>query len=278
MSTDLIQHTNGEFDLSITPHAIDGFRVLAPGLAKALGFREAYNLLRSIPDQEKGSTLVWTPGGQQAVGYLTEAGFYRALGQRQSARIADDAARGMVERFQAWVYGEVLPSLRKGETTPARDLATLGARDILVIAQRLVEQEERADRAEVRAERSERVVSAIEAAEGLTPTQFHKHYFSDIRESDFFEALYRHHLLIDQRGSRGRDAKGRLKSGYEHQHPRALGKAFFYLHGRLDSEGVRRESVRVRPGRPEVQLVEFLAGKGLTPNANALTTTREIAA
>lgn len=280
MSTDLIQHTNGEFDLSITPHATDGFRVLAPGLARALGFREAFDLLRSIPLEEKGSEIVRTPGGDQRVGFVTEAGFYRALGQRRSARIADDAVRGMVVRFQAWVYGEVLPSLRKGETAPIRDVATLGARDILAIAQRLVEQEERADRAEVRAEQSERVVSAIEAAEGLTPTQFHKHYFSDVRETDFFDALYRHRLLIDQRGSRGRDKNGRLKNGHEHQHPRAIGKAFFYLHGRLDSEGVRRESVRIRPGRPEVELVEFLAAKGLPPNTNALTTTpaREIAA
>lgn len=149
----------------------------------------------------------------------------------------------------------------EAETAPARDLSIMSSRDILALAQRLVEQEERADKAET-------VVRAVEASNGLTPTEFHKHYFSDVPARQFFEHLYRLKLLIDQRGSRGRDERGRLKNGHQHQHPGAAGKPYFYLHGRLDDHGVRRESVRVRPGRPEVALVEFLASKGLTPNAN----------
>lgn len=116
----LTPFTNGEFTLGVTP-AGDSFNVAAPHLARALGFREAYDLLRSIPDSEKGSELVRTPGGEQLVGYVTEAGFYRALGQRQAARISDLAVRSMVERFQSWVYGEVLPSIRRGTFgTPSR--------------------------------------------------------------------------------------------------------------------------------------------------------------
>lgn len=164
---------------------------------------------------------------------------------------------------------------REAEVAAAPDLASLGARDILAIAQRLVEQEDRAQRAEVRAERSERVVRAIESNDGLTPTEFHKQYFSDVRATDFFERLYSLELLIDQRGARGRDAKGRIKNGRQHEHPAADGKAFFYLHGRLDKTGVRRESPRVRPGRPEVALVEFLASKGLPANITALTHTQQ---
>lgn len=105
--------TNGEFHLELLSHGSEDFRVLAPGLARALGFREAHDLLRSIPMEEKGSELVRTPGGEQSVGYLTEAGFYRALGQRQAARIVDQSARASVQRFQSWVYGEVLPTIRK---------------------------------------------------------------------------------------------------------------------------------------------------------------------
>ena len=170
---------------------------------------------------------------------------------------------------------------REAEVARSTDITALPSRDILKIVQRLVETEDARDRAEHRAVRSERVVNAIEAAAGLTPTEFHKHYFSDVAERVFFERLYHLRLLIDQRGTRGRDSKGRLKNGHEHGHPAAAGKAFFYLHGRLDGDGVRRESTRVRPGRPEVALVEFLAGKGLAPNPNALTTSpaaREIAA
>lgn len=165
--------------------------------------------------------------------------------------------------------------------TAAPNVAALSARDVLAIAQRLVDQEERTQIAEARAAESERVVDAIEAAEGLTPTEFHKHYFSDVTARAFFEHLYRLRLLIDQRGSRGRDDKGRVKNGHAHAHPAAAGKPYFYLHGRIDRDGVRRESTRVRPGRPEVDLVAFLTGKGLPANANALTTTpasKEIAA
>jgi anti-repressor protein len=110
---DLIPFTNGEFAISVEMHEVDGFRVQAPGLARALGHRDAFRLVESIPDDEKGYTLSCTPGGNQRVWYVTEAGFYRALGQRQAARITDDRIRESVTRFQSWVYGDVLPSLRK---------------------------------------------------------------------------------------------------------------------------------------------------------------------
>jgi len=69
--------------------------------------------VRSIPEPEKGSEIVRTPGGDQRVWYLTEPGFYRAVGQRQATRIKDPAARERVARFQGWVYGEVLPAIRR---------------------------------------------------------------------------------------------------------------------------------------------------------------------
>lgn len=104
--------TSEEFSLDVHSDG-DSFRVLAPEVARALGFRDAFRLMESIPEAEKGYTTACTPGGDQRVGYLTEAGFYRALGQRQAARITDDAVRAQVERFQSWVYAEVLPTIRK---------------------------------------------------------------------------------------------------------------------------------------------------------------------
>ena len=47
---------NGEFHLEITPVG-DSFIVNAPGLARALGMRDAYRLTESLPDDEKGHTL-----------------------------------------------------------------------------------------------------------------------------------------------------------------------------------------------------------------------------
>jgi prophage antirepressor-like protein len=101
-----------EFQLRVTPDG-DTFRVEASGPAKALGFREARDMVRSVPESEKGSEISPTPGGDQRIWYVTEAGFYRAVGQRQTARIKDAAAREMVTRFQGWVYAEVLPAIRR---------------------------------------------------------------------------------------------------------------------------------------------------------------------
>lgn len=122
--------TNDEFNLEYIPDG-DGFSVVASGLARALGFRDAFNLTVSIPDEEKGYTLVSTPGGEQRILALTESGFYRALGQRQVARIPNKDVRAKVARFQSWVYREVLPSLRRASTqtptTPLKIDATVAA-------------------------------------------------------------------------------------------------------------------------------------------------------
>lgn len=108
----LQRFANDEFDIQMIS-AGDSFKVIATGLAKALGHRDGLDLVRNIPDAEKGYGVVRTPGGEQQVWTLTEPGFYRAIGQRQAARVKDLAVRDQVERFQSWVYGEVLPSIRK---------------------------------------------------------------------------------------------------------------------------------------------------------------------
>ncbi|TDZ91134.1 phage antirepressor [Mycobacteroides salmoniphilum] len=131
--------------LTIRPDEVDGFHVPAPQIARALGFRDAFRLSESIPEGEKGYTTACTPGGEQLVGYLTEAGFYRALGQRQAARIADPDIRDRVERFQTWVFGTVLPAIRQTGTYshfPAHPRELPSKKEL---AQWVVEAEERAD-------------------------------------------------------------------------------------------------------------------------------------
>ncbi|WP_051790989.1 BRO-N domain-containing protein [Amycolatopsis jejuensis] len=104
---------NGEFELHVTPDG-DSFTVSAPGIARALGFHSAKDMLRTVPDRNKGWETAPTPGGNQKVWHLTEPGFYRVLGQRQPARIKNLVVREQVERFQDWIYSEVLPALRRG--------------------------------------------------------------------------------------------------------------------------------------------------------------------
>lgn len=144
MPGDITPFSNGEFELAIRPNDADGYHILAPEVARSLGFRDAYRLLESIPDDEKGYTTAWTLGGDQRVGYLTEAGFYRALGQRQAARIPDSAIRAKVERFQKWVFAEVLPAIRRGDlAAPASfDASSLSRLDILKLAMEAEEEKQ----------------------------------------------------------------------------------------------------------------------------------------
>lgn len=149
---------------------------------------------------------------------------------------------------------------REAETTPAKELT--GPE---LMAKALVEAQATLHRAEQRANQAETTVHAIEASDGITLRQFHKHYFSDVPERMFFEKLYSLGLLIDQRRHHRND-RGEWRSGPEHRHPSWRGKPYIYLHGSLDGDGVRRESPRVRPGRPEHDLARLLATKGLPLN------------
>jgi anti-repressor protein len=104
---------NGEFEIEVRPTEDGSFTVLAPGLARALGFRDARDMMLPLSSNDCSYELVRTNAGLREVGCVTEAGFYRAVGQRQAARITDPEARAAVERFQSWVFGEVLPSIRR---------------------------------------------------------------------------------------------------------------------------------------------------------------------
>lgn len=127
--------------------------------------------------------------------------------------------------------------------------------------------EDRAGKAEVRAIVAESTVKEIEGGDGLTPTAFHKKYFSDVRERDFFEHLYRKNYLLDQRGKGAwSEKKQRRKDGSEHRHPSFKGKAFFYLHFGGTYGDKRREHTRVRPGTPELALKAALIKDGLPAN------------
>lgn len=146
----LMPFANGEFALEMIPDG-DSFKVAAAGLARALGFRDAFNLTASIPEAEKGYLLASTPGGDQRVLFVTESGFYRAIGQRHAARISDELMRAAVERFQSWVYGEVLPQLRRG-SLPQRELTRKQLALLIIEAEEALEVErDRAVRAEFQA-------------------------------------------------------------------------------------------------------------------------------
>jgi len=134
---------------------------------------------------------------------------------------------------------------------------------------------ERARAAERRAEVSEARVELIEGGTGFSVREFHKHYFSDVPERQLTELLYSKKLLLDQRGQRV-DKSGKRVPGKQHRHPSWRGKPYFFLDPFIDDDGVRHYHTKVRPGRPETDLVELLRSYGLASNSNKSTTMKEL--
>ena len=79
-------------------------RWVASDVAKILGYAAAKDMTRNLRDRHKGGQIVPTPGGNQEMTVITEAGLYAAvLKSRVPAAV----------EFQDWVTDEVLPSIRK---------------------------------------------------------------------------------------------------------------------------------------------------------------------
>lgn len=144
--------------------------------------------------------------------------------------------------------------------------AVVSRRDL---AQMVLAAEDEADRQRERAEVAEQFKSAIERNEGLSPRAFHKHYFPDVTEREFFDLLYKRRLLIDQRRNGTQRDDGTFRNGSQHGHPGFAGKAYFYVDSGVNQKtGYRFEQTLVRPGQPEVALVNHLAKLGLTPQTS----------
>lgn len=110
---------------------------VASDIAKALGYRMASDMTRRLDDDEKGTRSVGTPGGEQQMTVITEAGMYSAiLGSKVEG----------AKRFKRWVTHEVLPALRRDGAYVAsdgdEDDATLMARALLA-AKRAIDRKDR---------------------------------------------------------------------------------------------------------------------------------------
>lgn len=138
--------------------SVDGEpQLVAADVARALGYRKASDMLRSLDADEKvlntpeengssdGAHTV-RPLADQQFYTITEAGFYRIVLQRKTACIGDEVTRSNVEAFQRWVTHDVLPALRRDGAYVAsdgtEDDATLMARALLA-AKRQIDDRDR---------------------------------------------------------------------------------------------------------------------------------------
>lgn len=80
---------------------------VAADVATVLGYRMASDMTRNLDEDEKGTHILRTPGGEQSVTVVTESGLYEAI---LRSRIPQAQA------FKRWVKRDVLPAIRKTGT------------------------------------------------------------------------------------------------------------------------------------------------------------------
>lgn len=82
----------------------DGLWWVLRDVCQVLGLAEPHRVASRLDDDEKGRTLMTTPGGTQEVTIINEPGLYAVI-------LRSDKPEA--KAFKRWVTHEVLPSIRK---------------------------------------------------------------------------------------------------------------------------------------------------------------------
>ena len=77
---------------------------VAKDVAEILGYRDAFNMVRRLDEDEKGTHFLSTPGGDQEITIINESGFYNA---------ALGSTKPEAKALKKWVTSEVLPAIRR---------------------------------------------------------------------------------------------------------------------------------------------------------------------
>lgn len=192
-----------------------------------------------------------------------------------------ESVRDLVVRYQKesaqrlreyWTTGiAISPAVASNLPVPAEPTRKELAKYWYEAEERAELESARADKAEERAEVAERKFAEFEGGPGITPTKFHKKYFSDVPARVFFEHLYGRGYLIDQRGQGPWDeVRQCYKDGPQHYEPSYKGKPFLYLHEAGIHGGKRRFKTLVRPGDPELLFKAQLVRDGLRGNQHTV--------
>lgn len=236
-----------EFNVSIIPFDFEQQQVrvivdergepwfVAADVARVLGYRDAANATRSVPDDEKGTHGVSTPGGQQQMLMVSEPGVYRLV---FTSRV--DGA----ERFKRWLAHDVLPSIRKtgSYAVPSQPLPEVSALMALSKAQLLrmaAELQEQVEKQELllaaQAPKVEAHARFMDASGTLSLRDSAK--VLGAREHPFIKYLLREQVLYRTPGD------GRLRA-YAHLEERGY---FRHRAGASEKSGKAYTQVRVTP-------------------------------
>lgn len=108
---------------------------IASDVTAILGYANGRDAVSRLPERMRGVGLADTPGGQQKMTVINEAGVYRLV-MRSNLMAA--------EQFQDWLAEDVIPSIRK---TGAYAVPALSNRDLALM---VIAEADRADLAEKR--------------------------------------------------------------------------------------------------------------------------------
>lgn len=112
--------------------------LVAQDIAHVLGYRNAPDMLRTIPTEQRDTHIVRISHDSndfRRMAVITKAGFYTACLKRETSCIKDPAAQRDVMDFQMWVTEEVLPSIdRTGSYSLPAAPAALSGKALLAAA------------------------------------------------------------------------------------------------------------------------------------------------
>lgn len=114
MSTQLIPFVFESASVRVITHVDGTWSVVAKDVAEALEYSWQPAVVKHVPDEWKGSIRNNTLGGAQEMLTLTEQGLYFFLGRSDKPKALP---------FQKWVFGEVLPAIRKTGRYEAKPVA-----------------------------------------------------------------------------------------------------------------------------------------------------------
>ncbi len=97
---------------------------VAADVCDVLDIANHRNAVADFADDEKGVALIYTLGGSQQMVTVTESGLYRLITRSRKPE---------AERFQRWVFHDVLPSIRKHGCYPPPDALTWAGNDRAIV-------------------------------------------------------------------------------------------------------------------------------------------------
>ena len=141
MPNDIQTYSNDALNANVRAFMDEGTgepMFVAADVAKALGYRDAANMVRRLDDDERGTRSMSTLGGAQEMTCITEPGLYSAvLGSKLPTAKA----------FKRWVTHDVLPAIRRNggymAARPGETREQLLARALIVADEAMREKDAR---------------------------------------------------------------------------------------------------------------------------------------